>query len=153
MLIFRRSPGLGACVHKLWINGYHSAETVSMILDTVGHCPNLDHLTIPWTTLRYGCWENWSRLLGSARERRKALSLEFLAVRLSKKESIEWNAQHHELHSSLTSLDFSPIQRLKIFGETNIMPIVDQVWSTSLLASYFVSFPGMYVCRILYTSI
>lgn len=120
------SPGLGACVHRLWFNGYNSAETVGMIFEILQHCPNLDHLTIPWTALRYGTKEDWSHVLGRGAKECKPLSLEFLAVDLSIKKMSDPRNQHDELPLDFATVDFTKVERLKVFGNTNFMPITNK---------------------------
>ena len=124
--LFQGCPGLGACVHRLWFNGYNNAETVSMIFEILRHCPNLDHLTIPWTTVRYGTKEDWSQVLGTGAKERKPLSLEFLAVDLSTKKMSDPQNQHDELPLDFATVDFGRVKRLKVFGNTNFMPITNK---------------------------
>lgn len=124
--LFRASPGLGTCVHRLWFNGYYSPETVAMIFEILRYCPNLDHLTVPWTTLRYGTKEDWSQLLGRKLERRRPLSLEFLSVDLSANKIADTRNQFDELPLESAKVDFGRLERLKVFGNTNFMPIIDR---------------------------
>ena len=124
--LFQDSPGLGACVHRLWFNGYNSAETVGMIFDILQHCTNVDHLTVPWTTLRYGSKEDWSQLLGRGAKECKPLSLEFLAVDLSAKNMSDPRNQHDELPLDFATVDFGRVERLKVFGNTNFMAITNK---------------------------
>ena len=123
--LFQGSPGLGTCVRKLWFNGYYSAETVALIFAIIRYCTNLDHLTVPWTTLRYGTKDDWSELLGRGTTQRKPLSLEFLAVDLSAKKISDTRNQCDERPLDSAKVDFSRIERLKIFGNTTFMPITD----------------------------
>ena len=123
--LFQESPGLGACVHRLWFNGYNSAETVGMMFEILRHCTNLDHLTVPWTTLRYGTKEDWSQLLGRGAKECKPLSLEFLAVDLSTKKISDPRNQHDERPLDFATVDFGRVERLKVFGNTNFMAITN----------------------------
>ena len=125
LLLFNGSPGLGSCVRRLWFNGYYSAETVALIFAIIRYCTNLNHLTVPWTALRYGTKDDWSRLLGTSLEQRDPLSLELLAVDLSVKKISDAKNQYDEMPLDSGSVDFSRIERLKIFGNTNFMPITD----------------------------
>jgi len=123
--LFNRYPTLALCVRRLWFNGYYGLETNTLIFSILRYCTNVDHLTVPWTTLRYGSSDEWARLLGRRSEARGLLSLEFLSVDLGAKK-IGDTRQHIDakpLESAM--VDFGRVERLKIFGNTNFMPTTD----------------------------
>lgn len=123
--LFESNPTLACCVRKIWFNGYYGAETNAMIFSILRRCTNLDYLTVPWTALRYGDVEDWARLLGRNSEGRSIASLELLAVDL--KESQISNAANQVDKKPLDSprVNLSGLRRLKIFGNSNFMPLTD----------------------------
>lgn len=124
--LFEANPTLASCVRRIWFSGYYGAETNAMIFSILRRCSNLDYLTVPWTALRYGDVEDWSRLLGRNPERRSIKSLELLAVDL--KQSQIDNAANQIDKKPLDSprVNFSGVRRLKIFGHSNFMPLTDE---------------------------
>lgn len=124
--LFDSNPSLASCVRRIWFNGYYGAETNAMIFNILRRCNNLEYLTVPWTAIRYGDAEDWSRLLGYYKERRSITSLEFLAVDL--KQSQIANAANHVDKKALESpkVNFCGLRRLKIFGNSNFMPLTDE---------------------------
>lgn len=96
-----------------------------MIFGIIRHCTHLNHTTIPWTTLRYGTQDDWSQLFARRGQRSWPLSLEFLAVDLSANKISDTRNQFDELPLNSAKVDFSRVQRLKVFGNTNFMPITD----------------------------
>ncbi len=123
--LFYRYPTLAFCVRRLWFNGYHGLETNALIFSILRYCTNVDHLTVPWTTLRYGSSNDWARLLGRRSDARRPLSLEFLAVDLgaTKIADVRNHIDKQPLESAM--VDFGRVERLKIFGNTNSMPMND----------------------------
>ncbi|KAL8820161.1 MAG: hypothetical protein Q9191_007572 [Dirinaria sp. TL-2023a] len=123
--LFASHHALAASVQRLWFNGYYTQEANALILNILNHCSHVDHLTLPWTTLRYGSKEDWSRFLSRAPLACKPLSLEFLAVNLGEKKIYDLRNQvdYHPLDA--TVVDFRYLERLKIFGNTNFKPITD----------------------------
>ena len=123
--LFASHHTLAVSVRRLWFNGYYTQETNALIFDILRHCSHVSHLTLPWTTLRYGSKEDWSRLLGRGTLDRQPLSLEFLAVDLGEKKIYDLRNQvdHHPLDA--VSVDFGKLERLKVFGNANFKPITD----------------------------
>ena len=118
-------PSLASCVRRIWFIGYHGAETNEMIFNILRKCTNLDYLTLPWTALRYGDAEDWASLLERNGQRHGISSLEILAIDLKASEMTkpENRVDRHPLASS--KLDFSRLNRLKLFGQSSFMPLVD----------------------------
>ena len=124
--LFRQSPITAAYVRRLWFDGFYALETSAIMFKILRLCCNLKIVTLPWTALRYGSADDWSQLLGRGRERRHITSLELLAVDLkaSQINDIANQVDRKALNSS--SINFSSLKRLKIFGSTNFMPITDE---------------------------
>lgn len=123
--LFAGYPNLALSVRRLWFNGYRTMDANILILDILKHCVNVDHLTLPWTTLRYGNEKDWSHLLSRQTLDARPLSLEFLATDLGAKSTSDARKQmdHHPLAAA--AVDFGKVERLKIFGNTNFKPITD----------------------------
>ena len=123
--LFENSPALALCVRRISFVGYYGAETNAMIFGILRRCTQLECVTLPWTALRYGSTEDWSRLLGRNQDRHGISSLELLAVDL--KQSQIDNAKNQVDKKPLNSprVDFSGLKRLKIFGQSNFMPLTD----------------------------
>ena len=123
--LFEGNPALAWCVRRISFVGYYGAETNAMIFGILRRCTKLEFVTLPWTALRYGTTEDWSRLLGRNEDRHSISSLELLAVDL-KQSQIE-NASNQVDKKPLNSprVDFSRLKRLKIFGQSNFMPLTD----------------------------
>ena len=92
-------PAAAQHVRRLWFNGFHVAETDRLILSLVASCPNLTHLTVPWTVVRRGTVQEWVDMLNVETGRGVPLySLELTAVCLVryKKEELEQDAMKPE---------------------------------------------------------
>lgn len=115
-------------MRRIWFEGYHGAETARLIFSILRNCDALRYVTLPWTVLRHGSSRDWSYVCGRNRLGNSIESLELLAVDL--KESQKNNAanqidQKPLLHSAGGAVDFSNLTRLKIYGNSNFMPIKD----------------------------
>lgn len=123
--LFESNPALARCVRRILFVGYYGAETNAIIFRILRHCTRLEYVTLPWTALRYGNTEDWSRLLGRNEDRHSISSLELLAVDL-KQSQIETAANKLD-NKPLNSprVDFSGLKRLKIFGHSNFVPLTD----------------------------
>ena len=123
--LFHRSPSSASFVRRLWFDGFYGAETSAIIFEILPHCTALDFVTLPWTALRYGTPVDWAHLLGRNPTGRSISSLELLAVNL--KQSQMTSPANQNDHNPLDSanVDFGRLRRLKIFGESNFLPLVD----------------------------
>ena len=123
--LFSQYPSLASNVRRLWFAGFHGSETGAYIFEVLGHCNNLRSVTLPSIALRHGTVEDWSHLLGHRLEFGGIASLELLAVDL--KETQKLSAANRKDYRALerTSVDFGCLTRLKIFGDTNFMPVID----------------------------
>lgn len=140
--LFRHYPRLASSVRRIWFDGYHGADTKDLIFSIIRNCDCLQYVTLPWTVLRYGSARDWSYVCGPNRRGKSSIeSLELLAVDL--KETQTNNAANQVdrkpllgplLQSSASAsasdgvvvvVDFSNLRRLKIYGNSNFMPITD----------------------------
>ena len=126
MQLFEAHPSLASCVRRIWFDGYYGAETNAMIFRILNRCSNLDYLTLPWTALRYGNENDWSRLLGRNDKNRTISSLELLAADLKHSQISNTNNQVDKKPLNSPHVDFSGLKRLKIFGDSNFMPLMDE---------------------------
>lgn len=124
--LFSTYPALALSVRRLWFNGYYGLETNALIFDILRHCTSLDHLTVPWTTLRYGSKDDWSQLLTRRPKSCQLLSLELLSVDLGAKKLGDARNYLDEQPLDSATVDFGKVERLKIFGNTNLKPITDK---------------------------
>ena len=123
--LFESNPALACCVRRISFVGYYGAETNAMIFGILRRCSRLEYVTLPWTALRYGRTEDWSRLLGQNEDRHSISSLELLAVDLKRCQIENASNQIDKKPLSSPRVDFSRLKRLKIFGQSNFMPLTD----------------------------
>lgn len=131
--LFQHHPRLASWVRRIWFEGYHGADTKDLIFSILRSCDALQYVTLPWTVLRHGSARDWSYVCGSNRHGNSIESLELLAVDL--KESQTNNAANQIDNKPLLTprssgsdgavVDFSNLKRLKIYGNSNFMPIID----------------------------
>ena len=123
--LFEGNPALARCVRKISFVGYYGAETNAMIFGILRRCTKLEYVTLPWTALRYGNMDDWSRLLGRNEEYHSISSLELLAVDLKQAQIEKATNQLDNKPLNSPRVDFSGLKRLKIFGQSNFMPLTD----------------------------
>lgn len=92
-----------------------------MIFDTLKNCSNLVALSVPWTMIRHLDAQSWRTLLIGEVE--PLQSLELHCIDPTSQEASE-KVNQVNLHA-LRSVDFGHLKRLKVFGDTNCMPITD----------------------------
>ena len=124
--LLARDHDTAALVRRLWFDGFYSFETLSIMFDTLRYCKNLNMVTLPWSALRYGSGEDWSKLLGQDHSRKGISSLELLAVDLKAAQMANTINQIDRKPLESRLVNFGGLRRLKIFGSTNFMPIVDE---------------------------
>lgn len=123
--LFSQYPSLASSVRRLWFAGFHVSETGAYIFEILAHCNNLRSVTLPSIALRHGTVEDWSRLLGRRPGFGGIASLELLAVDLKDLQKLSaFNRKDHQALDRV-SVNFSCLTRLKIFGDTNFMPVKD----------------------------
>lgn len=123
--LFAYSPSLTPYVRSIWFNGYYGVETNTMVFDIIRSCEALEHLTLPWTSLRYGDAEVWSRLLKRNTSGRSLCSLEFLAIDLKNSQIANPANQIDRKPLDCAAVTFQNLKRLKIFGTSNHMAFTD----------------------------
>jgi len=118
---FSKYPAVASKLRRMWFHGFYTAETDRLIFESLKNCTNLTSVSLPWTTLRHMDAQSWRTLLtGTGRPLR---SLELLAVDPTKQQ-VEDKKNQFDLQP-LQSVNFGELRRLKIFGDTNFMPITD----------------------------
>lgn len=126
MQLFEANLTLASCVRRIWFDGYYGVETNAMIFRILSRCSNLDYLTLPWTALRYGNESDWFRLLGRNDQNRSISSLELLCVDLKHSQISNTSNRVDKKPLNSPHVNFSGLKRLKIFGHSNFMPLVDE---------------------------
>lgn len=119
---FEQFPSVAAKIKRMWFHGFYAAETDQMIFDSLKNCTNLTAVSLPWTTARHLDAQAWrSLLLGNGKPLE---SLELLAV-----DPTPQQASHGPNMRDLQpfqSVNFGMLRRLKIFGDTTLLPITDR---------------------------
>lgn len=117
-------PSAASSVRRLWFNGLYLPETDAQVIASLRSCANLKSASVPWTTVRHGTADDWAAILKVDGEQ-PLLSLELHAVTQSdqKRKAICTARDQRPLFSPL--VDFSMLRRLKLFGNTNALPICD----------------------------
>ncbi|KAL8714843.1 MAG: hypothetical protein Q9220_001356 [cf. Caloplaca sp. 1 TL-2023] len=124
--LFINHPDLATSIRRLVFDGFYNVETNAIIFRILDKCDSLHSVSLPWTALRYGRCDEWSKLL-SRREDGSALSsLELLAVDLKSSQIADYSRQLDETPLIASQVDFSHLQRIKFSGSSNFMPINDE---------------------------
>ena len=124
--LFDHACSIASNVRRLWFEGFHNAETVTVIFNIVRHCTALQSVTLPWTALRHGDADDWSTLLGDVRQGRSLETLELLAVDVKSFEMAESLKNMNKKPLDLSKVNFGGLKRLKLSGSSNLMPIKDE---------------------------
>lgn len=109
----------------MWLCGFHTFDTDDWTFKSIHACQNLTSLSVPWTLLRRLTTADWTHLL-RADGPVPLRSLELLAVDLSRKEIANADNKRPSLPLLSPNLNFGKLRKLKIFGDTNFMPITDE---------------------------
>lgn len=119
--MFSTDPALASCVHRIRFDGYHTLVANNLIFALLRRCSCLRNLTLSWTALRYGTIDDWAQIIGES----QLEGLEFLAIDL-KQSRIEKETMALDKHALASNvLNFSKLRRLKIRGQSNHLPLVD----------------------------
>lgn len=129
-------------MRRIRFSGFHSADTNALIFALLDTLPNLQSVSLPWTTLRHssgggsGRGDQWARLLGNREGRNGPLeSLELVAFELKASEialAAAATATDTLFKKPLLDpldapeVDFGSLARLKIVGNSNYMPLTDE---------------------------
>lgn len=119
--MFGKGSGFGSAIRRVCVQGFYTAETVSLVYESLKNCKRLSSLSCPWTVIRYLSHDAWQLLL-TGRET-QLQSLELQCIEPTTQQILE-KANWTDL-DPLKAVDFSCLQRLKIFGNTTHMPITD----------------------------
>jgi hypothetical protein len=118
------NPDAADEVRRVWFDGLHIPETDAHIISILRSCPNLDTASIPWTLLHHGTPADWAALLSVDGERPlRSLELRSITPSTRELELISQVPIFRPLASS--AVDFSQLRRLKLVGNSNIIPIND----------------------------
>ncbi|KAL7276807.1 hypothetical protein RUND412_000193 [Rhizina undulata] len=121
--LFTQFPSIASHVRRIWFNGIYQFETNKYVFQVLQNCVNLRTAAVPWSTMRYGSEEEWEALTSFPR----LTSLEFLAVSLKNQQiTAERNLIDTQALATSKSLNFGGLRRMKLFGESNMMPVTDE---------------------------
>ncbi|KAK3675853.1 hypothetical protein LTR78_004494 [Recurvomyces mirabilis] len=124
--LFATVPSTASHVRRLWFNGFYEAESDKLILSVISSCTKLQYLSVPWTILRRATAKDWVNLLNGNTGRGRPLhSLELTAVCLPEAQACSLEDDHTPNPLEDSSVDFSSLKRLKIFGNTLHKPVSD----------------------------
>lgn len=96
-----------------------------MIINILQYCNRLEMVSLPWTMLRYGSEDDWSRILNPRDNGTVLSSLELLAVDLKKVQLSEPARQKDDKTLDSAKVNLGHLRRLKISGTSNLSPIMD----------------------------
>lgn len=117
-------PTVATKINRMWLSGFYTFDTDDWVFKSVHACQNLTSLSVPWTLLRRFSSSDWSKLL-RAEGPVPLRSLELLAVDLTRKDIGDPRNGRNLLPLLSSSVNFEKLRKLKIFGDTNLMPITD----------------------------
>lgn len=124
---FSQFPDVAGQVRRMFFDGFHTVETDRMIFAVLRSCRHLDSISVPWTLLRHGTAQDWIHLLGISSEDDVPLkSLELRATCLASAQEKEWLDVENTHPLANPRVNFAHLKRLKIFGNTSLMPIDDE---------------------------
>lgn len=124
---FSHYPGIADEVRRMFFDGFHTVHTDRMIFSVLRSCRHLSSISVPWTLLRHGTAEDWIHVLGISSEDDIPLrSLELRATCLPSAQEKDWSHVENTHPLADSRINFSQLKRLKIFGNTSLMPIDDE---------------------------
>ncbi|KAL9586306.1 MAG: hypothetical protein Q9212_000974, partial [Teloschistes hypoglaucus] len=123
--LFGKYPTLATSVRRIFFDGYYSTETSGMIINILQYCNRLIIVSLPWTMLRYGSEDDWSRILNPRDNGTVLSSLELLAVDLKKVQLSEPARQKDDKTLDSAKVNLGHLRRLKISGSSNLSPVTD----------------------------
>jgi hypothetical protein len=117
-------PSAAASVRRLWFNGLYLPSTDAEVVASLRACSNLQSATVPWTLVRHATAADWAAILRADGDS-PLNSLELHAVTQAGDalKAIREAPDRNPLRDPL--VDFSQLRRLKLFGNTNALPICD----------------------------
>ncbi|KAF2022587.1 hypothetical protein EK21DRAFT_13523, partial [Setomelanomma holmii] len=114
-------PGLASKIRRMWIHDLYTRETDRLVVELLMSCANLQVLSVPWTSMRNLNGEEWQAI--STGRRQTLESLELQCINPTSQQAARMNRQRDL--TPLQRANFSNLRRLKIFGDTNFMPVTD----------------------------
>lgn len=123
--LFSKYPTLASSVRRILFDGFYGVETNATIFGILQHCEELDCVSIPWTSLRYGSDEDWARLLRRRDNGAALSSLELLAVDLKESQITDVARRIDKRPLDSFKVSFNRLRRLKLSGTSNLLPIDD----------------------------
>jgi hypothetical protein len=119
--MFGKVSGFGSAIRRVCVQGFYTAETVSLVYESLKNCKRLTSLSCPWTVIRYLSRDAWQLLLTGREVQLQSLELQCVEPTT---QQISDRANWTDLEP-LQLVDFSCLHRLKIFGNTTHMPVTD----------------------------
>jgi len=117
-------PQAASHVTRLWFNGLYVPTSDGDVTAVIRACPNLRNVSAPWTLLRHATANDWEKLL--LRDSARPLeSLELTATKLSQQQKAEFKEAPLTAPLMSWSVDFGRLKRLKLFGNTDVLPVCD----------------------------
>lgn len=125
--LLEHHPTLSSYIQRIWFDGYYEAKESAMIFGILRQCKKLEDLLIPWTALRHGTVADLSSLFGSNAAGSCITSLEIRAMNLPKRSPAMKKENRFDNNASeSTSVDFSNLACLRLFGNSKFMSITDK---------------------------
>ena len=118
--LFRDYSSIAKHVRRIWFNGIYQFETNKSVFEILRKCTNLRAAATSWTAPRYGTAADWRHITSFP----QLTSVEFLATSLKTSE-MQSEASRIDNEPLRTKLNFSGLTRLKVSGDSNLMPISD----------------------------
>jgi hypothetical protein len=117
-------PQAAAMVRRMWFNGFYVYDTNQRICTALSSTPFLKSVSLPWTIMRHVGPQEWRRMLGLV-SGVPLESLELQAVDLTEAQINDPKNQVDKKPFQSGLVNFSQLRRLKIYGDSTFMPIVD----------------------------
>jgi hypothetical protein len=114
-------PEVASKIRRMWVHGYYTASTDRLIFKMLTNCTNLRSLSIPWTMVRHLDATKWQAMLTSTSKSLESLELQ--CVNLTSQQTADRDSDID--FKPFQSVNFGKLRRLKIFGDSNFMPITD----------------------------
>jgi hypothetical protein len=114
-------PEVANKIRRMWVHGFYTATTDRLVFESLTKCSNLTSLSVPWTTIRHLDAKTWRAMLTGSGKPLASLELQCVDP-TSQQATDKDNLVDLE---PLQSANFGQLRRLKIFGDTNFMPITD----------------------------
>ena len=111
---------VASSIKRIWVHGFYTAATDQLIFNLLIKCSNLTSISVPWTTTRHVNARAWQAVLIGSRQPLASLEIQCIALT-----SQATDSNSRVCLEPLQAVSFSHLTRLKIFGDTNLLPITD----------------------------